>query len=244
MGYVARTAAASPLGIIEFVTALSSLEKRLVSTILPTPILPKYTTTVIMIPKIMYSSCPKLAKSPTKTKKNDLTKNVSWLWVGSSVSILGSLNFSILASRPLLPSIRPKTSAVRAPDSPNEFAKKNSTNSMPRVSMYACCAFPSFVETYIHGTPTPNPSTRPTTTALPMVSCRVWRSKDPARTASKRIKATMVARMSVSADSKLSIDFVSSDIRMLRTSPKTIAELLPPTMDASRTLSKSPHSRI
>ncbi len=40
IGYVASTAAAYPLGIIEFVTALSNLENLFVSVILPTNILP------------------------------------------------------------------------------------------------------------------------------------------------------------------------------------------------------------
>ena len=40
IGYVASTAAASPLGIIEFVTARSSFENLLVSTALPIPSLP------------------------------------------------------------------------------------------------------------------------------------------------------------------------------------------------------------
>ena len=43
----------------------------------------------------------------------------------------------------------------------------------------------------------------------------------------------MVARISVTADSKLSIDLVSSEILIFLTKPKTIAELLPPTIDAN-----------
>ena len=140
--------------------------------------------------------------------------------------------------------MRPKTSAVSAPDSPNEFAKKNNTNKIPSVSMYPCWAFASFVETYIHGMPTPNPSIRPTAIARPSVSSTVCKSKCPAITASKRIKAAIVARMSVSADSKLSMDFVSLDILTLRTKPNTIAELLPPTMEPSSMLSSNAHPRI
>ncbi len=77
IGYVASTAAANPLGIIEFVTALSNLENLFVSVILPTNILPPKTTIVTKIPNTTYSICPKLAINPTNTKKNDLTKNVS-----------------------------------------------------------------------------------------------------------------------------------------------------------------------
>ena len=57
----------------------------------------------------------------------------------------------------LFPNIKPNTRAVNAPDSPNEFAKKNKTNNIPNVNMYACRAFPNFVETYIQGIPTPKP---------------------------------------------------------------------------------------
>ena len=45
------------------------------------------------------------------------------------------------------------------------------------------------------------------------------------------MNATIVARISVNADSKLSIDLVSSEILMFLTRPNTIAELLPPTID-------------
>ncbi len=55
------------------------------------------------------------------------------------------------------------------------------------------------------------------------------------------MNATMVARISVNADSKLSIDFVASEILMFLTKPKTIAELLPPTMEPSRMLSSHCH---
>ena len=41
IGYVASTAAANPLGIIEFVTALSKSENLFVNVIFPTNILPK-----------------------------------------------------------------------------------------------------------------------------------------------------------------------------------------------------------
>ena len=98
-----------------------------------------------------------------------------------------------------------------------------------------------FVETYIQGIPTPNPSTNPTTTALPIVSCNVWRSKCPISTASNNMNATIVAKISVNADSKLSIDLVSSEILMFLTKPKTIAELLPPTIDPSKILSNHNH---
>ena len=51
------------------------------------------------------------------------------------------------------------------------------TNKIDNVSIYPCWAFPSFVEIYIHGIPTPNPSTSPTIIALPIVSCSVCKSK-------------------------------------------------------------------
>ena len=77
IGYVASTAAANPLGIIELVTALSSLENLFVRVIFPTNILPPKTAIVIKTPNTTYSTFPKLAINPTNTKKNDLTKNVS-----------------------------------------------------------------------------------------------------------------------------------------------------------------------
>ena len=75
---------------------------------------------------------------------------------------------------------------------------------------------------------------RPTTTALPIVSCNVCRSNVPASTASNKMNATIVAKISVNADSKLSIDFVSSEILTFLTRPNTIAELLPPTIEPSK----------
>ena len=60
IGYVASTAAANPLGIIEFVTALSSRENLFVRVIFATNILPKKTAIVIKIPNITYSIWPKL----------------------------------------------------------------------------------------------------------------------------------------------------------------------------------------
>ena len=83
----------------------------------------------------MYSTCPKLASSPTNTKKKERTRNVSWLWVGSFDSILLTLNLKTFERRSLFPSISPKTRAVSAPDSPNMLAIKNSTKSIPSVSM-------------------------------------------------------------------------------------------------------------
>ncbi len=53
----------------------------------------------------------------------------------------------------------------------------------------------------------------------------------------------MVARISVTADSKLSIDLVSSEILIFLTKPKTIAELLPPTIEANKILSNHVHSK-
>ena len=47
----------------------------------------------------------------------------------------GSLIRNFLSRYFLFPSINPNTSAVSAPDSPNEFAKKNSKNKTPSVSM-------------------------------------------------------------------------------------------------------------
>ena len=65
----------------------------------------------------------------------------------------------------------------------------------------------------------------------------MFRSNVPAITASNKMNATIVARISVNADSKLSIDLVSSEILIFLTRPNTIAELLPPTIDANRILS-------
>ena len=50
-----------------------------------------------------------------------------------------------------------------------------------------------------------------------------------------------MAKISVNADSKLNIDFVSSEILIFLTSPNTIAELLPPTIDPKRILSNHNH---
>ena len=57
------------------------------------------------------------------------------MWVGSLASILLTLNLKAFERRSLFPSISPKTRAVSAPDSPNMFAMKNSTKSIPSVSM-------------------------------------------------------------------------------------------------------------
>ena len=57
------------------------------------------------------------------------------------------------------------------------------------------------------------------------------------------INATIVAKISVNADSKLSIDFVSSETRICRTRLKTMIELLPPTIDESNILSSHSHPR-
>ena len=236
-GIVASTAAASPRGIITCVTFLSSLENFDVSTALATAVLRTSMATVAAMPRTMYSICPKLASSPTNTKKNALTRNASWLCVGSSRSIMRTLNRNTRDRLALLPSMSPNTSAVRAPDSPNTLAMKNRTNSMPRVSMYACCALPSFVVTYIHGMPTPRPRTSPTTTAVPIVSLSTAGLSPPVRTAWNMMNAIIVERMSVRADSKLSMDFADSDSRMFLTRPNTMAELLPPTIEPSRTLS-------
>ena len=50
----------------------------------------------------------------------------------------GSLNFRYLESLYLFPNISPNTSAVKAPDSPKDLAKKKSTNKIPNVNMYEC----------------------------------------------------------------------------------------------------------
>ena len=93
---------------------------------------------------------------------------------------------------------------------------------------------------YIQGSPTPNPRISPTATARPIVSPNTSVSKVPLRTASSMMKAIIVASMSVSADSKLRTDFASLDMLMFLTNPKTMAELLPPTMDPNRALSSRP----
>ena len=103
---------------------------------------------------------------------------------------------------------------------------------------------PSFVETYIQGIPTPNPSTNPTTMDLPNVSCNTCRSNCPASIAPNKMKAIIVDKISVKADSKLSMFFVSSEILIFLTSPNTITELLPPTIEPSRMLSNHNQSKI
>ena len=55
------------------------------------------------------------------------------------------------------------------------------------------------------------------------------------------MNATIMAKISVNADSKLSIDLVSSEILIFLTRPKTIAELLPPTIEANNMLSNHIH---
>ena len=86
-------------------------------------------------PNMTYSIWAKLASNPTKTKKNDLTKKVTWLCKELSMVSSGNL---ILRSREkyvFFPSINQNTRAVRAPDSPNEVARKNNKNIIPIVSM-------------------------------------------------------------------------------------------------------------
>ena len=56
------------------------------------------------------------------------------------------------------------------------------------------------------------------------------------------MNATIIAKISVSADSKLNIDLTSSEILIFLTRPKTIAELLPPTIEANKILSNQTHS--
>ena len=84
---------------------------------------------------MMYSMRPSVAISPTNTKKKERTRNVSWLWVGSSLCMCRSRSRSHPESLRRFPSMRPNTRAVRAPDSPKVCARKNRTNSIPRVSM-------------------------------------------------------------------------------------------------------------
>jgi len=55
--------------------------------------------------------------------------------------------------------------------------------------------------------------------------------------AQKIYPSIKTAKISVSADSKLSMDFASSDMWIFCTRPKTMIELLPPTIDPSRILS-------
>ena len=82
-----------------------------------------------------YSICVKLASKPTKTKKNALTKKVTWLCKELSMVSSGNLILRIREKYVFFPSINPNTRAVNAPDSPNEVAKKNSIKTMPIVSM-------------------------------------------------------------------------------------------------------------
>ena len=113
---------------------------------------------------------------------------------------------------------------------------------MPNVNMYACWEFPTRVVTYIQGMPMPKPSMRPTMTARPMLSSSISASSAPISTASSMTNATIVASMSVRADSKLRMARVSRDMFMCFTSPNTMAELLPPTMLPSNMLSSHPQS--
>ena len=95
--------------------------------------------------------------------------------------------------------------------------------------------------TYIHGIPTPSPSTSPTIIAVPMVSLSTARLNSPVNMASNIMNAIMVASMSVIADSKLIMDLAPSETRTFRTSPNTMTELLPPTIVPSSMLSISHH---
>ena len=97
--------------------------------------------------------------------------------------------------------------------------------------------------TYIQGIPTPSPRIKPVATAFPKVCNIKLGSKYPVITRSNKMKAVIVAKMSVMADSKLSIDFASSEMRTFRTRPKTMIELLPPTIDPSKMLSKRSQPR-
>ena len=103
---------------------------------------------------------------------------------------------------------------------------------------------PRRVVTYSQGIPTPNPRIIPTATALPSVWPSVSMSSWPASTASSMTNATMVASMSVSADSKLRTDLASSDMPTFLTKPNTMAELLPPTMEPSSMLSSHGQSMM
>ena len=95
----------------------------------------------------------------------------------------------------------------------------------------------------IQGIPTPKPKIKPTITALPIVSPSRSMLKFPDRTASNKTNATIVDKISVNADSKLSIDFASSDMRSFLTNPNTMIELLPPTIVPSSMLSSHSHPK-
>jgi len=79
--------------------------------------------------------------------------------------------------------------------------------------------------------------------AFPIVTPNRSRLNSPDSIASNKTNAIMTAKISVSADSKLSMDFASSDMWIFCTRPKTMIELLPPTIDPSRPLSNHSHPK-
>ena len=85
--------------------------------------------------------------------------------------------------------------------------------------------------------PTPRPSTRPTTTAFPIVIPNRSRLNSPDNIASNKTNAMITAKISVNADSKPSMDLASSEMWIFLSRPKTMIELLPPSIEPSKILS-------